>query len=465
MACKIAITSVDIYGSPGQPVSSVEVKGASTECASVEVRITCDGLEQIHQAGFVNPQGDWQTTFANLNDPHCLCGDPNVSLVVFAYCKTDPTCSDRVVVKPIDCQPPEKDCCPTVSIEVTEGACDAQGRRNVTFKVTTTPASSAGCPDTVFAQLDFGDGMLGAGFVVPPDSVWIESHPYVPGSYTAKVHIIAPLGCPDIPVKVGPLAECPPGCPDPDDITVAVDDCDAEGRRIVSVNVLLPGSGSTTVSVDWQDGTPPDSNLPIQGGVLWTGWHHYLPPGPYKVTVSVAGCPPITKPVGPLARCNDRNDNGHHPCPWWNPFCKGWSFCAALLALAEASILTAFVLFFLAGCIVLTPDVLAGGYTAIVHALLAAAIFKEALVAAAAGLVFLTLWYLFCSKFKADFCDTLYSVKTALAWFIAVLAVLTGYLVIAQDWGCLIGLAVTFVYWGTVLAYLNLIYQWAGCHH
>jgi hypothetical protein len=111
-----------------------------------------------------------------------------------------------------------------------------------------------------------------------------------------------------------------------------VDDCDTEGRRIVSVNVLLPGSGSTTVSVDWQDGTPPDSNLPIQGGVLWTGWHHYLPPGPYKVKVSVAGCPPITKPVGPLPPCNGGNGNGNgdgRPCPW--PWC--WKLCGWLGAL------------------------------------------------------------------------------------------------------------------------------------
>jgi len=329
MACQITITSVNVYGSSGQPVDSVEVKGSATDCTGVVVTINCGGTART-QSVAVDSSGLWQAVFSDTSGTNCVCDDPNVALRVTATCKADPDCPPATrTLSPIPCES-GTDCCPTVSIEVTEGGCDAQGRRNVTFKVTTTPATGAGCPDTVFAQLDFGDGMLGAGFVVPPNSVWIETHPYVPGSYTAKVRILAPLGCPDIPVKVGPLVECPPGCPDEDDIWVAVDDCDAEGRRIVSVNVLLPGSGSTTVSVDWQDGTPPDSNLPIQGGVLWTGWHHYLPPGPYKVTVSVAGCPPITKPVGPLEPCTVPPPPD--PCkPWWHPKCWPWCLILGIL--------------------------------------------------------------------------------------------------------------------------------------
>lgn len=467
MDCQLIILDAIGQGQPGTTLMSLKVTGSASGCSSLGVTILCTGQHPVQHNAVPIVGGQWETTFTEqeLKLAGCReCGSSSYPLEVRARCDDGVgECSNFKSWPAIPCLD-IADCCPTVSIEVTEGACDAQGRRNVTFRVTTTPATGAGCPDTVFAQLDFGDGMLGAGFIVPPDSVWVETHSYLPGSYTAKVHIIAPLGCPDIPVKVGPLAECPPGCPDPDDITVTVDDCDPEGRRIVLISVYLPGSGSTTVSVDWHDGTPPDANLPIQGGAPWTAWHHYLPPGPYKVTVSVTGCPPITKPVGPLEACpqppppDGGNGDGHHPCPWWNPFCKGWNLCAAILALALAFILGAAIALIVVGC---SGNYLAAFITMLVSFLIAA------------GLLY--LWYRLCAKLDVDFCDTLdqlihvlfiwiivqpflIGVVAAIAWLISV--VFETPLPIAP---CGIGAIFSWAYFATILTYLLQIRHMAHC--
>jgi hypothetical protein len=302
--------------------------------------------------------------------------------------------------------------------------------------------------------MDFGDGMLGAGFVVPPNTVWQETHPYVPGSYTANVHIVAPLGCPDIPVKVGPLVECPPGCPDADDIDVGVDGCDDQGRRIVSLHISLPGSGQTTGSVDWQDGTPPDSNIPIEDGT--TVYHPYPPPGPYKAVVSITGCPPITKPVGPLAPCNGGNGNGNgddHGCPPWWPFCKGWNLCAVLLALVMVAIIGGAVTVIVAACV-------AG-----LHAVLAAA---AASLAQAALL--LLLWYLVCAKLDVGFCDTLDQlIHLLFVWVVgvqpSVLLILGLLALFGLNIGgaCWLGAALSWGYFALIFTYLLQIRNWAHC--
>lgn len=461
MACQLIIQDAVGQGQPGTTLMSLKVTGSASGCSSVSVTILCTGQHPSQHNAVPVVAGQWETIFTEqeLKLAGCReCGSSSYPLQVRARCDDGvAACDDFKTWPAIPCVSGGA-CCPTVSIQVTEGDCDAQGRRNVTFLVTTAAATAPDCPPTVFAQIDFGDGMLGAGFGVPPNTVWQETHSYMSGSYTAKLHIIVPAGCPDIPVKVGPLVECPPGCPDPDDITVAVDDCDAEGRRIVSVNVLLPGSGSTTVSLDWQDGTPPDSNLPIQGGVLWTGWHHYLPPGPYKVTVSVAGCPPITKPVGPLPPCNGGNGNGNgKPCPWWDPRCWG-SLCGGLLGAAMAALIAAGILFIIAGCTVLTPLVLAGPAGAALNALVSSALFIAAVATLVVGLALLTWWYLVCSKLPGyRFCATLHQVMTGIAWIVVAQSLLAIGLSVVGGVGCLIGMLLMWASWGTVLAYLQLL--------
>jgi hypothetical protein len=192
--------------------------------------------------------------------------------------------------------------CPTADVAVTVGDCQPDGTRVVTFDVSVTPSAGGG---TVVTQLDlYGDGTSFAA--ASTDLAYQRTHAYAPpGPFSPRLVIVAPAGCPDVPVAMGPLGGCPPGCPDADDVTTGVDGCDSQGNRVVWVTVLLPGSGQTTASIDWLDGSAPDSGT-IQAGQPWTRSHAYPPPGPYKARVDVKGCgTPIIKAIGPLDPCPD----------------------------------------------------------------------------------------------------------------------------------------------------------------
>ncbi|MGH2417181.1 MAG: hypothetical protein ACRDFY_02510 [Candidatus Limnocylindria bacterium] len=459
MACELIIQSAVGQGQPGSPLASLKVSGNAAGCTSVSITVLCVGQNPVQHAGVPVVGGQWETTFTaqELKVAGCLeCGSSSYPLTVRARCDDGlGECSDfREWPTGIPCEAAPADCCPTVSFVVTEGDCDADGRRAVTIQVTTTPATGPDCAPTVFAQLDFGDGALGAAFTVPPDGVWQETHAYQPGSYTAALHVIVPAGCPDVTVKVGPLEACPPGCPDADDITVGVSDyCDAQGRRIVSLTVLLPGVGPTTGTVDWTDGTV-TGPAPLQGGTPWTVTHPYTPPGAYKAIVTIEGCPPITKPIGPLEPCGRGDGDGGdgRPCPWWNPFCKGWSLCAGLLAGALTAMLLAAVLALVGAC--------TGNVVVIVIAAIAA------IVALAA----LSAWFGLCSSIDPDFCATLDQLIQLFTWIVAgqaivilLLALLALMLGFPLPLGCSVGAAAVWGYYGTVLAYLLLIKDWTNC--
>jgi hypothetical protein len=140
-------------------------------------------------------------------------------------------------------------------------------------------------------------------------------------------------------------------------------------------------------------------------------------------------------------------------CPWWNPFCQGWSLCGALLAAALLAILAAGILAWLAGCAAADP---------VAAAVLAAA----AASAAGVGLALLVLWVLVCSKFPG-FCQSLnhliqfFTYIVALQFWVLLLLVLLGALSVGTP--CFLGAVAQFAYYGTILAYLLLIKQYKHC--
>ena len=92
-------------------------------------------------------------------------------------------------------------------------------------------------------------------------------------------------------------------------------------------------------------------------------------------------------------------------------------------------------------------------------------------MATALGALFLLwLWYHLCSKISPGFCDT---VKQLIAVVEAIIFIQTIALVIlgalyaggtTEVLPCLIGVAVSWGYYGTVLALLDKIRQWSHCH-
>lgn len=292
MACTLTIQTVTGQGQPNAPLTSVTVKGSATGCNAVTVRIHCTGQGSAeHQNVPVTAAGGWQTTFTaqEIKVAGCLeCESPDFPITVSAVCSepVDPTqsCSDSKVFAEIPCG--NGNCCPTVSIIATEGNCDSQGRRLVTFQVTTTP--DPGCPDTVVAQLDFGDGTLGSGFPVPPNNVWTETHAYVPGTYTAKAHIILPAGCEDIPIKVGPLEECP--CPMVTLAEPSIKGCvDSNSKASVTLTATVsPAVAGCLLEWQFDDGYQVQTQIPADANSFAdTQSHEYASAGSHSVSVTV----------------------------------------------------------------------------------------------------------------------------------------------------------------------------------
>lgn len=433
MACEVKIISVVPIGLPGQPVSSVEVKGSVTECDSVVVKITCDGLERTQSVG-VDAQGQWQATFVNLNDPHCLCNDPDVSLVVSAHCKADPTCSDREVLQPIPCQPYP---CPTIDhINTQIPTCDQvmqAGAWNVTF---TAVINGTGVTNYVWT---FGDGQTLAG-----PNLQQVTHAYpCAGTYAAALVILSDCESGYAEVLTTTIDLPPCGCP-----TVQII-ADPEANNPCKWHFKASLSGLFVQCIDsylWNfgDGTQITTSLPAAE-------HVYAQNGARTVTLTLLGnlgpaggglCY-ATKEIT-VSNCRGGNGNGDHPCPWWNPFCKGWKLCGALLSLAVITIIAAGILLIFGIC---------GGNSTVLAA---------GIAAAALGLALLTLWYFLCSKIKADFCETLESLILTFAYIVAVqgtvLLVLSALGIVPVCYAL-----VTFAYYGSILAYLTLIRQWAHC--
>lgn len=111
MACEITITSVNVYGSSGQPVSSVTVEGTAKNCANVVVIISCGG-PVLQKVFAVNAQGvpvNWSVEFSNFSGSGCVCdaGFMRVS----AHCKENEACGFTwPTLAPPHCQPPRPQC-------------------------------------------------------------------------------------------------------------------------------------------------------------------------------------------------------------------------------------------------------------------------------------------------------------------------------------------------------------------
>ncbi len=438
MSCNVTILSVVPYGSTGQPVSSVVVKGSATECSGVVVKMTCGGLERIDSVS-VNAQGLWQVTFENLNDAHCRCDDPNSSLAVSAYCKANPDCSDRKILQPISCQPYP---CPTINHVNTQiPNCDQvmqAGVWNVTFSAV---VNGTGVTNYVWS---FGDGQSLSG-----SNLQQVTHAYqCAGTYVVTLVILSdcetgyanistitinlpPCGCPTVQIIAEPYADNPckwnfkasiggPFVQCIDSYLWNFGDGIQEPTSIPSVNHTYSQNGQRTMT------------LTLLGDLGQAGG------GPCYATKDIT-----------VTNCRGGNGNGHHPCPWWNPFCKGWSLCGLILLLALASILSAGPLLIAGWCSGIYPLIIAGA------------------AAAVAGLALLALWYALCKKIKPEFCNAVNDLICIITYIEFVQSIVVLIMAIAGTIAtpCGTGALITWGYYGTVLTYLLYIRGLANCPH
>jgi hypothetical protein len=467
MPCTLTILNVIGNAAPNSTaLNSITVTGQATACSAVTVVIHCTGSGSAEHQGVPVVGGQWQTTFnaAEIKAAGCRdCEDPNDPITVRAFCSApnnpNDSCADDKILAEIPCGA----CCPAVTVAVTVGACDTQGRRSVSFRVTTT--AQPGCPE-VFAQLEFGDGALGAGFTVPPDNVWTESHSYAPGSYTAVLHIISPAGCKDTQVAVGPLPEC--ACPVVTLGGLSISGCvDSEDAATVTATATVaPAVAGCLLTWQFDDGYQALTQVPGNAASFSdTQSHQYASAGAHSVSVTAQSglCSASATKGFDVPGCGGGGGGGG--CNWWDPRCWG-SICGALLAGAMAAFIASCILFIVSGCTVLTPAVLAGPFGAALSLLVASTLFGYAVTALLLCLALLTAWYLVCSKLPGyHFCATLHQLITAISWIIIAQSALAVGLSLIGGLGCLVGLVFAWTSWGTVLAYLQILSNAAGCPH
>ncbi len=464
MACSILIQNVVGQGQPGQPLTSITVSGSATQCAVASVSIVCTASAVTHSNVPV-VSGAWQTTFTEqeIKIAGCReCGNPAFPITVRVHC-ADPGsgCSDYKVLSEIPCY---AGTCPTVDyIQAQIPPCDAvmqSGQWNVTFTASIIGGGVTQC------LWNLGDGSNPVLGPLPQAGTAIISHAFAcAGEY---------------PVTLTIFSDCQPGYIDSEVFTIDIPPC---GCPTVSSFDATPDAANKCL---WR--FKAKIGAPFVGCIheyLWNfgdghqevtaipeTQHTYDHDDSYAVTLTILGdvgevgggpCD-TTKDI--VVDCHGHghgNGDDGHPCPWWDPRC--WrNPCKALQAAAIAALISAVVLFFLAGCLVLTPAVLAGPIVAIVEALVSSALFIAGLAALALAVVLLALWYAICHKMPGyHFCHELNEVILALATIVALQTALSIFLALTGSFGCLIGLLLNLTIYGTILAYLELLRHWAGC--
>ena len=294
MACSMSITGVTgIPATPGGTITStIHVTGTvAGTCApillasgsfNVIVQVNCSGGGTASTVTR-SSGGNWAVDVPI----GCTCGN---KITVTASCATDPTCSDTFD-GPLNCE--ESDC-PTGTIAVAVGGCNADGTRNVTLNANLATIPSG----TVVGQWDFGDGTLGAAFVIPaPGAFSTGPHHYAPpGPFTAMLVYVLPAGCPPLSVTVSGLAPCDVACPAIGLVTASVAGvCNADGTRTVNLNATLTGGTPQTYHWEFGDGAVVTIDATLPGATPAVS-HDYPAPGAgvssYTATFTVTGLVP-----------------------------------------------------------------------------------------------------------------------------------------------------------------------------
>jgi PKD repeat protein len=443
VACEVTITSVLPYGVPGQPLTSIQVKGTAVQCASVVVTISCGAAQKVLPAVVTN--GAWEALFSDLTGTGCICNDPAVPLRVVAQCKSDPTCMDTKTLLPIPCQV----ACPTIDhIDVHVPSCDevvASGGYHVVFRAYINGSGVTACYWT------FGDQDSQVAFgPLPSGGIATEEHDYLcPGTYPVTLLILSDCepGYADSDAIQITLPPC--GCPTVSDFSVQQDPNDPCCRTF---NAKIAGPFLQCIDTflwDFGDGVTKYTDVPQVT-------HCYGSNGTYHVTLTMIGVahadgtPCTHVRTITVTNCGGGHGNGD-PCPWWNPFCHGWNLCSIILALALVSILSAGVLVMVALCAVpvSTPLIVA------------------AAAAAAIGLALLVLWAGICRHLHG-FCGSLKAVLDLISYLIfvqsLVVAVMAALALLGiVSWPCAGGAVASWAYYGLVYFWLTVIGSHAHC--
>lgn len=454
MACNIAITEVlgVILTPQDTTTTAVRVSGTlSGDCTpvvtgnmSIHVVITIDCGNGPVNATAQNIGGNW-TAEAPMT---CECGNP---IVVTATCVSDPTCTDTFDGV-LDCPPPPD--CPNVLVDFTAGICD-DGKRNITL------VAFHSDPLTPMAHWEYGDLTPDQpSFQLTSGNFHFASHPYIPGNYTATLHID---GCPPENLVID-VEECPPVqmCPSTSIIETR-GNCKNDGTQPVTITATLTGTPGVTITAELKEG-----NNVLTSGTSSTGTLSLTGPtidyasGTHTVTVNVTepaencpdssltfdvecgitgacclpddSCEEITEDEC-RARDGDYKGDGTS-CA--DVDCGGTSFCGSLLFIVAALLAIATVATIIALALQICPAFISVPVPAWLWGIIAGI-----WIAAAAAII---LWYVLCAFGICD-CPTRCD-WAAIAWVVALAAAIVSlYLVTCCGplwWWLVAGFGATF---------------------
>lgn len=363
MACEITITAVNVYGSPGQPVSSVTVEGTAKNCANVVVIISCGGpvLQKVFAVNAQDVPLNWSVEFSDLGGSECVCdaGFMRVS----AHCKENEACGFTwPTLAPPHCQPPRPKC-PELGAITTSPPKDCFAPGN-TVKLFVESYDLGGCIVQyvwIFSKLP-GQCTGGATPHCPgggPQTPIIKSTPtpdlaislstaegFTEGNWIVQVvAVLSASGyckdCPQVASSPLPFSIMQPGtCP----VVTGIEEPALMGTSSAGFEYRFTAhlSGNTSEArIRWNFGAGLTDPVCLCGAHTAEVTYTYPKSecGEDK-TVSLLlepgnGCCQLieqTKEFS-LPPCNGGggDGDGRHPCPWWNPAC--WKLCGWLGAL------------------------------------------------------------------------------------------------------------------------------------
>lgn len=255
--CTITINGIQGNESTqGQGIDRITISGNATQCAAVSVDVHQTQPVDVHlptRQANVDAQGNWSVDFSialgDFSAGTFVCGLGN-KYVIDAACVSDPQCNAQYSDTRIPCGG-----CPVVTVAFRgirpRDVCDANGQRAVSITMNVALGSSG--PATVTMELQAAGAGSGAALVgptsnvtasnvtIPPTGPWVV--PLSPNDYIVR----ARFGDPACPPQEFDLTvpACPPVvCPDVDWSADISPQCDANGRRTVTVRatIVFPGT-------------------------------------------------------------------------------------------------------------------------------------------------------------------------------------------------------------------------------
>jgi hypothetical protein len=442
MACSVTITSV--IGIPmggGSTTSTIHVTGTlSGDCQPVtspwapikyDIVVVVDCGSGPVSATTLSSGGSWAVDVA----AKCAC---TKDITVTAQCASNAACKDTFTGV-LQCQQAD---CPTGTISVSPGDCNADGTRNVTLTATIT----GGPTPPVVGQWIFQSGVFGPGINVSgyPTTV-SQVHAYAPPGPgpgdPAEIVWLLPSNCPPIEAVISNLQSCSIVCPTNVQVQVtasAPGDCTANNTRLVTFSALVSGATPQYYNWDFPGGTP--SHVDGLGAPPSQTVEYPAPGNPTAsctVTLLNGACAYTGMTTVAISACGGGGGGG-------NGGNGGSSLCAGILISAITLLLLGGLSIIVGICAGVAPLVIAGG------------------IAAGIGLLLFVLWALLCARFTS--CSVMQTLQCILFVVIAVIAPILAVLAfLFGSLGCVLAVAAAWGGWGTVYAWLGVAMGQAGC--